>query len=129
MHMTIPNRYPKEGQMKHYQQCKCCLMDTNTKYISFDENGICTFCHDYANFEAKRPHENIYFPDILATKIREIKNARKNKKYDCIPGASGGVVVHTSVTCGKVVSSSFAVDRDEFGKKPVSGHRCLMLRF
>lgn len=77
--------------MTEYRQCVRCLMDTTTKHISFDENGICGYCHDYAAFEARNPLETIYSQERLSAQLAEIKEEGKDKKYDCILGISGGV--------------------------------------
>lgn len=77
--------------MAEYRQCSRCLMDTSTKHIWFDDDGICSYCHSYANFEAGKPHERLFSPKLLIKQINEIKHAGMDKKYDCILGVSGGV--------------------------------------
>jgi N-acetyl sugar amidotransferase len=77
---------------KEYRQCTNCVLDTTTKHISFDENGVCNFCHNYKAFAQK-------FINVPAEKkkkefdfiISKIKRYGKNRQYDCILGLSGGV--------------------------------------
>lgn len=77
--------------MAEYRQCRRCLMDTSTKFIEFDGDGICSYCHSYANFEAGDPHEHSFSPNVIAKQINEIKHIGRDRKYDCILGISGGV--------------------------------------
>lgn len=75
-----------------YKQCKKCVMDTTTTLISFDENGICNFCHEYDQLASKtvnRPREERY--KDFEFSINEIRNWGVGKKYDCILGLSGGL--------------------------------------
>lgn len=75
--------------MKEYQICTRCIMDTSDQEISFDDHGVCNHCHEYD--EAKKKYE---FPDRemeLQKVIAKIKEAGKDKEYDCILGISGGV--------------------------------------
>lgn len=74
------------------QQCTKCVLDTTTSLISFDEKGVCNFCHDYNRVAEKtvlRPREIRYAE--FDEKISEIKENGKGKVYDCILGLSGGV--------------------------------------
>ncbi|MCE3260910.1 MAG: ExsB family protein, partial [Bacteroidetes bacterium] len=78
--------------MDPIKQCTRCVLDTTTKLISFDEKGVCNFCHDYDKVAAKtvlRPREVRYaeFDKLIA----DIKEHGKGKPYDCILGLSGGV--------------------------------------
>lgn len=73
-------------------QCNNCILDdAGSTTIAFDENGVCNYCNEY---------KIKYNPDSLALqfsdeKLRQvliqIRNAGKNKKYDCLLGVSGGV--------------------------------------
>jgi N-acetyl sugar amidotransferase len=78
--------------MQKYTQCTRCVLDTTTSLISFDENGVCNFCHDYDKVAAEtvvRDKKIRY--DEFDKIIAEIKEQGKNKPYDCILGLSGGV--------------------------------------
>jgi N-acetyl sugar amidotransferase len=78
--------------MEKIIQCTRCVLDTSTSLISFDENGVCNFCHDYDKIAATtvlRDRATRYkeFDEL----ILKIKEEGKNKTYDCILGLSGGV--------------------------------------
>ena len=67
-------------------------MDTTASEITFDENGICSFCTEFNDLA----HKTIWRP--LDTRIKEldaavenIKQIGKKDKYDCLVGLSGGV--------------------------------------
>jgi len=64
-------------------------MDDTVKGISFDENGVCTFCHIHDELEASFPM-NDETPKKLQELVNKIKKDGKNKKYDCVLGVSGG---------------------------------------
>lgn len=71
--------------------CVRCVMDTTDVDITFDENGVCSYCQ---SFESRRAQE--WFPndegrrqlEQIAQRIREYGSG---KEYDCIIGLSGGV--------------------------------------
>ncbi|HWY10574.1 MAG TPA: N-acetyl sugar amidotransferase [Bacteroidia bacterium] len=71
--------------------CKRCIMDNvNDPDLILDANGICNHCDNFDNAMAKLPKGEAakkHFDEI----IKEIKEAGKGKKYDCIIGVSGGV--------------------------------------
>jgi N-acetyl sugar amidotransferase len=84
--------YYIEHSMEKYIQCVRCVLDTSTKLISFDEYGVCNFCHDYDKIAATTVLRDRFvrykeFDDL----ILKIKEDGKNKTYDCILGLSGGV--------------------------------------
>lgn len=60
-------------------------------YITFDENGVCNYFHEYFELEKKHVKKEQEGLDFYTKKIEEIKHIGKNKKYDCILGISGGV--------------------------------------
>jgi N-acetyl sugar amidotransferase len=75
-----------------YKQCSRCVLDTTSSTISFDENNVCNYCHDFdkqmnkfVNIEPSLKQKN------LEQTINYIKKVGKNNKYDCILGLSGGV--------------------------------------
>jgi len=74
-----------------YQICTKCVMDTTASEITFDESGICNFCHGVNSHIG-----NTWFPNnsgekILKSKFEEILNYKSNEKYDCLIGISGGI--------------------------------------
>lgn len=76
---------------KDYQVCKCCVMDTTDKNITFDENGICDRCNEYKQrilpwWNYGKGHEA-----ELKKILDEVKRSGRGKDYDCILGLSGGM--------------------------------------
>jgi N-acetyl sugar amidotransferase len=69
--------------------CSRCLYDETVPGISFDENGVCNYCHthDRLNLEYPTGEEGMQRLKSLAERIR--KEGRR-KKYDVIVGVSGG---------------------------------------
>ena len=76
-------------QYKANQICTRCIMDDTVPGITFDENGVCTFCKIHDELEAKYPM-NEETPLKLQAIVDKIKKDGKRKKYDCIVGVSGG---------------------------------------
>jgi N-acetyl sugar amidotransferase len=79
-------------QEKPFQQCAISVMDTiSDPNITFDEQGICNYYHEYKKAEEK----NVFYGEAgkvkLAETVAAIKASGKGKKYDCITGVSGGV--------------------------------------
>ena len=72
--------------------CKRCVMDNvGDSTIAFDVNGICNYC-----IAAEEANNQCYFPDErgkakLDELVSSIKKERKNEKYDCMIGLSGGL--------------------------------------
>lgn len=83
--------------------CTRCIMDDTVKGITFDENGVCTFCHIHDELESKYPI-NDNTPKELQKIVDKIKKDGKGKKYDCIVGVSGGrdstYTLHSAVKLG-----------------------------
>jgi N-acetyl sugar amidotransferase len=69
--------------------CSRCIMDDTVPGITFDENGVCTFCHMHDKIEALYPL-NKQAKIKLQSLVDKIKRAGKRKKYDCVLGVSGG---------------------------------------
>ena len=79
------------NQIRDYQICSRCIMDTTDRYIEFDRNGVCNHCLEFD--EKVRPRiltREQKEPKLLGL-VTEIKMAGKGRKYDCIAGLSGGV--------------------------------------
>jgi N-acetyl sugar amidotransferase len=74
----------------HQQQiCSRCICDTTIPGIRFDAAGICQYCHIHDELEKQYPRGE-EAKRQLETIVAEIKQAGRNKKYDCIAGVSGG---------------------------------------
>ncbi len=80
--------------------CRRCCMDKSAKEITFDENGVCNFCHQARKALKEIEAEKHKLPEILA----QIKKDGKGKKYDVLCGVSGGVdssyALHKAVELG-----------------------------
>lgn len=75
-----------------YQQCSRCVMDTTgDEKIHFNDEGICNYCQEYEKLQEIFVLSGKEGEEMLANKIKEIKNGAKDKKYDSILGLSGGV--------------------------------------
>lgn len=75
-----------------YQQCTKTVMDNIADpNITFDENGVCNYWHEYQKVSAKSLLHGSEGEKKWANTIALIKEAGKGKKYDCIIGVSGGV--------------------------------------
>lgn len=69
--------------MSQVRQCASCVMDDcNDPDITFDKDGICSYCHKWKSLQ--KPHD-------LEKTIAQVKELGKGKPYDCISGISGGV--------------------------------------
>jgi len=66
-------------------------MDTSDPEITFDEQGVCSHCHQYDVYLPKRVIPVDERPEYLRIILDKIKKDGKNKEYDCIIGVSGGV--------------------------------------
>lgn len=72
--------------------CKRCVMDNvGDPQIAFDENGICNYCK-----AAEEANRQCYFPNAegkrkLEEIVKKVKEERKDEKYDCMIGLSGGL--------------------------------------
>lgn len=78
--------------MKEIKICTKCVMDSTDSKIVFDENGVCDFCRDYEKHIAPYWTPNKERIDELLVFANKIKKSRKkNCKYDCVIGFSGGV--------------------------------------
>jgi N-acetyl sugar amidotransferase len=75
-----------------YQQCAITVMDTIADDdIRFDEKGVSNYYHDFKKAEAEQVFTGQQGHDKLESLVAAIKEAGKNKPYDCIMGLSGGV--------------------------------------
>ncbi len=78
-------------ESKEIIECRRCVLNTgDVSKISFDEHGICNYCRYYDSVTSKLGNEEQQ-KKWLSDKIDIIKQAGKNKPYDCILGVSGGV--------------------------------------
>ena len=95
----------------NYQQCSRCVMDTSAEDIWFDNDGVCSYCHNFDIEIAPNWHPDEHGKKIWDDLVKQIKNERGRKEYDCILGMSGGVD-----------SSYLALKLHEAGLKPLVVH-------
>lgn len=74
-----------------YQVCTNCVMDTTDSQIVFDENGVCDHCNSYYAHTLPNWHTGEQGQRELDTMVAQIKQAGKDKDFDCIIGMSGGI--------------------------------------
>lgn len=76
--------------MNQYKMCSRCLLDTTVKSISFDDNGVCNFCHSHDRLLEYYSQNDYIRKKNFDNLINNIKINGINKQYDCIVGVSGG---------------------------------------
>jgi N-acetyl sugar amidotransferase len=71
------------------QICTRCIYDETVPNISFDAEGVCSYCHQIDALEREYPTgaEGLA---RLEKMVDEIKTAGRGKKYDAVIGVSGG---------------------------------------
>ncbi len=77
-------------EVKSYQICSNCVLDTQDPHIKFDDNGVCDQCNDYRhNIKPKLnwAKKKVEFEAM----IKRIKDDGKDRDFDCLLGMSGGV--------------------------------------
>lgn len=81
----------KQQMDKTIVSCSNCILSVgDTKYISFDDQGVCNYCKYY--YDSVKVLGTIEEKTTwLNNKVKEITIANKGKKYNCILGVSGGV--------------------------------------
>lgn len=74
------------------QTCARCVMnDSADEFISFDENGNCSYCTD-----ALAKKDTWYYPNEvgeqkLESLVNHLKKGGEGKEFDCLMGLSGGL--------------------------------------
>ena len=91
----------------NFKNCSRCLMDESADSITFDENGYCNYCNEFITKSS--PIKNLNKDRFIKDFINLIK--KRNGKYDCIVGVSGGID-----------SSYVLVKCVEMGLKPLAVH-------
>jgi N-acetyl sugar amidotransferase len=70
--------------------CSKCIYDERVPSISFDENGVCNYCHQIEKLTIEYGTGMQKGLDTINAIILDIKKSGLNKKYDCVVGVSGG---------------------------------------
>lgn len=77
--------------VRPYQICINCIMDTSDPNISFDADGVCDYCSNFRTMIAPNWHTDKRGACELATIAEKIRGEGKGKDFDCIIGLSGGL--------------------------------------
>lgn len=77
--------------IRTYQICNDCIMDTTDKTISFDEHGRCVYCNNFHTSILPNWHPDARGEAKLLETVKKIKAQGKGKNFDCIIGLSGGL--------------------------------------
>jgi N-acetyl sugar amidotransferase len=94
-----------------YQVCTRCIYDTHIPYISFDAQGVCSYCHQYNQMQVEYPTGK-EGRRILERFVEQVKKDGKGKPYDVVIGVSGG--------CDSSYMLHFA--KKEFGLRVLASH-------
>ena len=81
----------QKTNMKKYQICTKCIMDTTDPDITFDQNGVCNHCKNYEKRIKTELHIDERGQKKLKQLIDKIRKDGEDKKYNCIIGISGGI--------------------------------------
>lgn len=102
-----------KNYLRKYQVCTKCIMGTTDPEITFDEEGICSHCHQYKQMISNRKYLSKKEPYALEKLIKRIKRGGMRKKYNCIIGVSGGVdSTYTAYKVKKLGFTPLAVHLD-----------------
>lgn len=93
------------------QICSRCIYDSSIAGISFDEDGVCSFCHQVEDMREMYGTGSAMGEETLAGIIQDIKRDGRGKKYDCVIGVSGGTD-----------SSYLMLKAIEWGLRPLAVH-------
>ena len=72
-----------------HQMCTRTVMDTTDPDITFDEAGVCNWWHEFHQLNERWSNDDR--EELRESYLCAIKEAGKNRQYDCILGLSGGV--------------------------------------
>lgn len=70
--------------------CSKCIYDERVPYITFDDRGVCNYCHQLEKLKQDYGTGSKKGEDTFANILERIKKDGQGKKYDCIIGVSGG---------------------------------------
>jgi N-acetyl sugar amidotransferase len=93
------------------QTCKRCIYDANTPGISFDAEGICSYCRTHEQMDSEYPTGEAGEEKLKALAAK-IKQDQKKREFDCVIGVSGGC--DSSFLCH--------IAKEELGLRPLAVH-------
>ena len=99
------------NQIRNYQVCNRCVMDTSDPFITFSEQGVCSHCSEFDAVTSQHWFPNTEGQHRLNEMIAAIKRDGAGQEFDCIFGLSGGVD-----------SSYLALKAKEWGLRPLVVH-------
>nr|WP_314166317.1 N-acetyl sugar amidotransferase [uncultured Campylobacter sp.] len=70
--------------------CSRCIYDERVPYITFDENGVCNYCHQLDKLKSDYKTGTKEGEEEFERIVEQIKKDGIGKKYDCVIGVSGG---------------------------------------
>ena len=70
--------------------CTRCIYDNRVPYITFDENGVCNYCHQLDKLKSDYKTGTKEGEEEFRKIVEQIKKDGIGKKYDCVIGVSGG---------------------------------------
>jgi N-acetyl sugar amidotransferase len=91
--------------------CSRCIYDERVSSISFDDKGVCNYCHQIDSLEELYGTGQEKGKQEFSSIVSQIKIDGKNKKYDCVIGVSGGTDSSYMVYLAK-----------EWGLRPLAVH-------
>jgi len=91
--------------------CSRCIYDERVDGITFDEQGVCNYCHQIDLLTKQYGTGTEKGTLMLESIISDIKKMGKGKAYDCVIGVSGGTD-----------SSYLAYLVKEWGLRPLAVH-------
>lgn len=73
-------------------RCKKCILPITTPFISFDDKGICNYCHEHTQITYKGAEalEKVLAPFRANNSRKRSKSKKNNNKPDCLVAFSGG---------------------------------------
>lgn len=77
--------------IREYQICTNCVMDTTDSMIIFDKDGVCDHCNTFYKHILPNWHTDERGRPLLEALVQKIKDTGKGKDFDCIIGMSGGI--------------------------------------
>jgi N-acetyl sugar amidotransferase len=98
--------------IRPYQICANCIMDTSDPHIVFDARGWCDYCNNLHATILPSWREGREGEAALAAIATEIKKSGEGRDFDCIVGLSGGL------------DSSYAayIAKEKMGLRPLLFH-------
>lgn len=98
--------------MRDYQICANCIMDTSDSNIVFDSRGWCDYCNNYHDNILPNWHTDERGGSEIMSMVDKIKRDGRGKPHDCLIGLSGGV------------DSSYVtwLAKEKFGLRPLLYH-------